>query len=156
MFLRTALSLGGIWYLLYLFALVAAVCSVVTDWILFKRAGHPGWAALIPYYSDYIAHQMYWGNGWLFLVPTAVSLLQRACGQNSVRYWVLELLVFVWIIFNGLKKAAAFGRSRAFGWGLAFLDSFFSVAIVARNDPYLGVPRDGWSWEEIKAKLQSR
>lgn len=37
-------------------------------WRIFKKAGKPGWGALIPLYNSFQLFEIVWGNGWLFLL----------------------------------------------------------------------------------------
>ena len=46
--------LGGILFLYILFVLAVAVFSIVIMWRIFEKAGEHGWAAIIPFYQNYI------------------------------------------------------------------------------------------------------
>ena len=34
------------------------VLIIVARWQVFKKAGQPGWAAIIPFYSDYVLYKI--------------------------------------------------------------------------------------------------
>ena len=100
-------SLGvGTW----LSALAVAIFSLITTWIIFKKAGQPGWAAIIPIYN-------------LIVLLRVVKL----------DWWHILILLFVpfasvvYAIIIKLKLAKVFGKSTAFG----VLSIFFSLITVA-------------------------
>jgi len=41
---------GGVWVLFWL----AVVVVIIGGWKTFEKAGHPGWAILVPFYNAYI------------------------------------------------------------------------------------------------------
>lgn len=57
-------------FIFLVFTLVVGLCVLILSslWKLYKKAGFPGWAAIIPYYNYYTLYKMVWGNGWLFLI----------------------------------------------------------------------------------------
>ena len=62
------------------FTLVLAliVGMIAVEWILFERAGEPGWKVLIPFYDSFILHKIAFGeeSKWywfLLLVPVMAS-----------------------------------------------------------------------------------
>lgn len=94
-------------------AIIIAIFSLITTWIIFKKAGQPGWAAIIPIYN-------------LIIMLKVVKL----------DWWHIFILLFVpfatvvYAIIIRLKLAKLFGKSTAFG----VLSIFFSLitdAIIA-------------------------
>lgn len=94
-------------------AVIIAIFSLITTWIIFKKAGQPGWAAIIPIYN-------------LIIMLKVVKL----------DWWHIFILLFVpfttvvYAIIIRLKLAKLFGKSTAFG----VLSIFFSLitdAIIA-------------------------
>ena len=87
-------------------ALAVAVFSIVTMWIIFKKAGQPGWAILIPIYN-------------LIVLLKVVNL----------DWWQVLIFVFVpfasvvYAILIPLRLAKVFGKSTSFG----VLSIFFSI-----------------------------
>ena len=65
----------GIFSTLWLLVLAFFVINIVANWKIFTKANQPGWASIVPFYKSYIAFKIYWGNGWLFLVPLVLGLL---------------------------------------------------------------------------------
>jgi Family of unknown function (DUF5684) len=97
-------------YLPYLLLWVAVtVPGALVGWVwVFRKAGLPGWAALVPGYNIY--------------------LLVVGVARLSVLWFVLVLVPGVQIIaaiLVNLEVAKRFGRSEAFGLGLALLGFVF-------------------------------
>ena len=110
---------GGLLGILCLGFLLFAL-ELAALWVVFEKAGRPGWGALIPIYN--------------------VVLLFRVGGQSG--WWVLLLLippinaiVGIWI---WLKVAEHFGRSWPFGLGLAFLQFIFLPILAFGDSEYRG------------------
>jgi len=94
------LALGGAFFAV-MFAIAAVFIAAL--WKVFRKAGQPGWAALIPIYNFYILLKIAGKPGWwllLLLVP------------------FVNLVIFILI---SIEVAKAFGRSPAFGVILLFL-----------------------------------
>ena len=75
----------------------AAVLLVIGMWKMFKKAGQPGWAAIVPIYNGYILLKIAGKPGW----------------------WLLGFLIspisIIVSIFVGIEVAKKFGKSEAFG-----------------------------------------
>lgn len=107
---------------IFVFLAVYAII-VIPKWFLFEKAGQPGWAAIIPYYNDYVLFDITWGNGILFLltlIPFAGAV--------------------IWIITR-VKMAEAFGKGAGWACGLIFLYPIFLYIMAFSKDiVYVGVP----------------
>jgi hypothetical protein len=104
-----------------LFGCVILVLLLAGWWKLFVKAGHPGWACLIPIYNIYIMLKIAGRPGW----------------------WLLLLLVpLVNIVINiivAIDIAKAFGQSGVFGFFLNFLLGGIGYVILGfGNYRYLG------------------
>ena len=116
--LGAGLSIGYVLFCLALGALLLA-----SYWILFQKAGQPGWAAIIPIYNLYIMLKIGGKPGWwllLMLIP------------------LVNIVIECIAIYSFLK---AYGRGSA---GAFLLYLFFSPIYVpylafSRNVQYVGV-----------------
>ena len=87
----------------------AALCvwTIVCRWKMFQKAGLPGWGAIIPFYNIYLRFKMAGMSGW----------------------WVLSLLIApvfaIAFIVSYFKLPGKFGKHRAWGFGLWFLNPIF-------------------------------
>lgn len=87
--------------------LAILVLLIAGMWKVFTKAGHPGWASLIPFYNAYIMLLIAGKPGWwliLFFIPI-VSLI----------FGILAML----------SLAANFGKSAGFAVGLILLPIVF-------------------------------
>ena len=88
------------------------IFSVAIWWMVFEKAGRPGWAAIIPIYNIYTLCKVAKRPGW---------------------WWILFLIPFVNIvvaIIVMIDLATAFGKSGAFAVGLIFLSVIFAAILA--------------------------
>ncbi|MBY0456146.1 MAG: hypothetical protein K2V38_02290 [Gemmataceae bacterium] len=106
------------WYLLVWGAVT--VPGVLLGWVrVFPKAGQPWWAALIPFYNIYV--------------------LVVGVARLSLLWYVLVLLPVVQVIaaiLVNLEVARRFGKSEAFGLGLALLGFVFYPLLGFGSDQY--------------------
>ena len=94
-----------IWVMTY------TVLDIAGLWMVFKKAGRPGWAAIIPFYNYYVMLKIVGRPGWwliLFFIPIVV-------------------IVIAIIVLHDLSKS--FGKGVGFTIGLVLL-SFIFVPIL--------------------------
>jgi len=104
-------------------SLLFTALAIVSLWLLFQKAGEPGWASLIPFYNLYVLFKITWGNGWLFLLL------------------LIPLANFVILIITYVKLAKAFGKGGGWACGLIFLNFIFMPIMAFSKDiVYVGVP----------------
>ncbi len=111
---------AGVYMVYMIICLVFLVLTVIARWKIYTKAGKPGWASLIPFYTDYCMFDIAWGNGWLFL------LMFVPC----VNFVISIMLCF--------KLAKAFGKGTGFGFGLLFLNTIFVLILGFGSDKYIG------------------
>lgn len=115
-----ASAAAGVLIVYYLFFLAFMVLVLVGYWKIFTKAGKPGWACLIPFYSQYCQFEIAWGNGWLFLLT------------------LIPCVNFIVMIIYSIKLTKAFGQGTGFGLGLFFLSPIFSLILGFGNAQYIG------------------
>jgi hypothetical protein len=103
--------------------IMLVLIQVVSWWIVFEKAGHPGWAAIIPFYNMWVLARVGDLSGWVGIgaitaggVPVVGSILQT----------------FLWITLS-VGVAKAFDRGYLFAAGL-FLLPFIFYPILAFVD----------------------
>ncbi len=139
--------LAAIWVLV----LAWVILCVVADWKIFKKAGQPGWASIVPFYRDYVGYKIYWGNGWIFLIPVALGLLTGIPVLGAAA----GIVALVIRAMTRYKKSVAFGQGIGFAVGLFFLPGIFSMILAFGNYKYRGIPQDGFSYQQMKGKYDS-
>lgn len=112
---------AGVFFLYILFVLAVAVFSIVIMWRIFEKAGEHGWAAIIPFYQNYVLFKITWGQGWLFLLL------------------FLPIVNIVTCIITMIKLAKAFNKDGAFAVGLIFLNIIFLAILAFGKARYSGV-----------------
>jgi hypothetical protein len=94
--------------------------SVAGMWMTFEKAGHPGWAAIIPFYNIYILLKIAEKPGWwlvLFFIP---------------------LVNIVVSIIMSIEVAKRFSKGTGFGVGLALLPLIFYLILGFGSAQYRG------------------
>jgi len=104
------------------FYVIVLALMIVSTWIIFSKAGKPGWAAIIPIYNVIVFVQVAQkGWGW-----TLVFLLGWLLMFIPILGWIaypILMLVAVIIVYNGLSKS--FGQGAGFTVGLVLLSIIF-------------------------------
>lgn len=112
------MSLAVIWVI----ALLLMALMIVALWILFKKAGKPGWAAVVPFYDQYTLYEITWGNGWRFLML------------------LIPIYNIILMIQTYIRLAKAFGKDEGYAVGLIFLPHVFVPMLAFGSAAYHGVP----------------
>lgn len=102
--------------------LIVGILVIAGLWMVFTKAGKPGWAAIIPIYNIIVLLQIAGKPAWwiiLFLIPLV----------NVVA------LVLVWM---GIAKA--FGKGTGYAIGLLLLSPVFVPLLGFGSAKYSGIP----------------
>ena len=95
---------------------IIGIYMIVVRWIIYKKAGKHGWAAIIPIYKDVVWLQIAGLSPWLlllFLIP--------------ILGWIALAIIFIVAKF---KIPVQFGRSAIWGLGLWFIPIIFESVIA--------------------------
>lgn len=111
---------AGIYTVCMVISLILLVLTIIAKWKIYTKAGRPGWASLIPFYTQYCMFDIAWGSGWLFLLM------------------FVPCVNFVFYIMLCFKLAKAFGKGTGFGFGLLFLNTIFVLILGFGSDKYIG------------------
>lgn len=105
-------ALAGVIIPILLITLAVGILMIVAMWKLFKKAGRPGWPAIVPFYNNWILFEIGGLEGALSLVS----------------------LVFPPFIYYGWYKVCkAFGKSTGFFVALIFFP-FVCIPILGFGD----------------------
>ena len=153
----------AIFYLLFvLIALGAAIVTIIGEWKVFEKAGKPGWAAIIPFYNNYVLYQIgdmpvaliavNIGTVVFSLIQSMVTVLYTAEGifRLSVSYEYTGIIAIMGVIsscggiaclilniLTCINVAKKFGKSAGYGVGLALLPFvFFMMLGFDKNAKY--------------------
>ncbi len=116
----TAAAAGGISAGVMIFYIAILVLLIVAMWKIYTKAGKPGWASIIPFYSQYVMFDIAMGNGWLFLLMLI-----------PIVNWVMSIVVLY-------KLAKAFGKGVGYTVGLILLCPIFLCMLAFGSAEYEG------------------
>jgi hypothetical protein len=109
---------SGMGFIPSIICLAIGVFVLVSMWKVFVKAGHPGWAAIVPIYNLYILCKIAQKPGW----------------------WVLLLIIpFVNIVVSLIVSVAIsqnFGKTTLFGVGLWLLGVIFYPVLAFGDAQY--------------------
>jgi hypothetical protein len=110
----------GLFAILMIFVLAIALVVLVGMWKVYTKAGQPGWAVIVPIYSQYIQCKIVGRPGW----------------------WVILLLIpylnFIFFIIIMLDLAKSFGKGVGFAVGLILLSPIFMCILGFGDAEYQG------------------
>ncbi|MBN1392905.1 MAG: hypothetical protein JW947_08900 [Sedimentisphaerales bacterium] len=96
------------------------IINLVAMWIVFTKAGEPGWAVLIPIYNGYVLARIGDKPGWMGILACLAGFIPIV---GLIVGWVLFIIISIGV-------ARTFGKGVLFGLGLCFL-SFIFYPILA-------------------------
>lgn len=85
---------------------VFTVIAVAGLWRVFTKAGHPGWAAIIPIYNSWVLLEMGGQKGWISLVALLSFI--------PIVGIIAAIVYVVFFIMAALEIARRFGKSALF------------------------------------------
>ena len=95
---------------------VLTVLGIIGRWLLFRKAGKPGWHSIIPILSDYQEFNICWKGGMFFLA-LLLAIAGTLCLMNEGRDVLLTtagaiafILVLVIHWRQSMKLARSFGK----------------------------------------------
>ena len=106
--------------LVLLIDLVVGVLVIASLWVIYSKAGKPGWAAIIPFYNYYVLLQIVGRPGWwliLMFVP------------------VVNVIVAILVYFD---LAKSFGQGSGFGCAMIILPFIFFPVLAFGDYKYQG------------------
>ncbi len=117
----SSMAVAGAMGFMLIVELVLLVILIVSMWMIFQKAGKPGWAAIIPIYNVIVLFEIV-GLQWYWIFIFLVMFIPVIGG--------LVLLAFGFYLAYLLAKS--FGKDVGFAVGL-FLLSFIFYPILAFN-----------------------
>ncbi len=95
--------------------LLIFLVALISMWVVFDKAGEPGWAIFVPFYNTVVLARIGGNPEWLGLL-CALSPLVPGIGS------AINLILFIYL---SIGVAKAFGKGTLFGLGLVFLPFIF-------------------------------
>jgi len=104
----------------FLFCAAFVVLMVASLWIIFSKAGKPGWAAIVPIYNVIVKLEIAGRPVWWILLM-----------------FIPLVNIAVWIVIC-IDLAKAFGKQTGYGIGLALLPFIFHPMLAFGSSTYHG------------------
>jgi len=119
---------GGIFAIAFigvyiLFAVFISLILLICNWIIYNKAGKPGWACIIPFYNIIILLEIIDRPIWWFFLG------------------LIPPVGFILGIIMTFDLAEAFGKDIGYGFGLLLLPYIFFPILAFGNAQYTGVER---------------
>jgi len=111
-------TFGAYWF----FMMALTIVMLVAYWVIFTKAGKPGWASLIPIYNVIVLLEIVGRPIWwivLMLIP------------------IVNLVVYAIVIMD---LSTSFGKGLAFAIGLILLPYIFLLILAFGSAQYSGKP----------------
>ena len=129
-----------------IFGIVWLVLTVISRWILFRKAGKPGFFSIIPILSTFTEYNICW-TGWMVILAAlagggAATLGQMAeTDQTYLIPFAACALVCVIIHFvESVKLGRSFGKGFFYGLLLTIFPHPFRVFLGLGSAEYQGKP----------------
>ncbi len=104
--------------------IVLGLIQIVSMWIIFEKTGHPGWAAIVPFYNMWVLALVADQSGWVGL---------GACFGGGVPVIGPIIQIGLWLVLS-LGVAKTFNRGVLFGIGLLILPFIFFPILAFTGD----------------------
>ena len=121
---------------------------IIGRWLLFRKAGKPGWHSLIPFLNNYREYALGW-KGWLGILAVfcqlgagAVRLFGPQSGWAVLCSGALFIAYLVLRLMESVKLAKAFGKGTGIGILLFVFLSVGRFILGVSKAKYLGQPAE--------------
>jgi hypothetical protein len=104
--------------------LVLGFIHIISMWIIFNKAGHPGWASIVPYYNMWVLAEIADKPGWLGLL---------FCFGGAIPYIGPIVVLVLWAVIS-FGVARSFNRGIGFGIGLTVVPFIFYPILAFASD----------------------
>ncbi len=108
------------------FLLVLIILMIVSLWKIFTKAGQPGWAAIIPFYGNYVLVQVARLPVYYFIIMVVPSLLVivniKIPSPVDSFVGIITFIVYGFTMYNVSKQ---FGKGIEYTLGMIFLPFIF-------------------------------
>lgn len=104
--------------------IILGLIQTISIWIIFNKAGQPGWAAIVPYYNMWVLAEVGDKPGWLGLL---------FCFGGVIPFIGPIVVLVLWAVIS-IGVARAFDRGVGFGIGLTIIPFvFYPILAFARD-----------------------
>lgn len=117
--------------------LILSILMVVSLWKIFTKAGQPGWAAIIPFYGNYVLVQVARLPVYYFIIMVIPSLLAivkiKIPSPVDSFVGIITFIVYSFTMYNVSKQ---FGKGVGYTLGMIFLPFIFYPMLAFGDSVY--------------------
>ena len=151
---------GSMFAFITVFALAYWILTIIATWKIFKKAGEPGWKAIIPIYDVYMMYKIvgmsawFW---WMLLASFVLGIIMAVDGTGNLMYasdaeiaafdWSGHMLTVISLAiytiaaimvqaFYSVKTSRSFGHGMGFAIGLFILQPIFWLVLGFDKSKY--------------------
>lgn len=126
------------------FMFATTVLTVIGRWLVFRKAGIPGWYSLIPILNTCKEYSMCW-NVWMGVVESIVWFLPMVIAAflpNVSSFVTTGLTACLWVlrIVESVKLSKSFGKGTAFGIFSGIFEGIGRIILGFSKAKYQGKP----------------
>lgn len=119
---------------------IAVLCVafyIAVYWRLYRKAGEPGWAAIVPILNGWVLYKITWGKGHMYFVQVGVTCVLSILGNILWPFSILSVIAgLIFTIVTNVKLAKAFGKGGGFAFGLIVLPIIFLPMLAFGSAEY--------------------
>lgn len=129
-------------------SIVWGILQIIASWMVFKKAGEPGWKCLIPIYNAYIMYKIadkkhyFWIMLLISILAGALTVIINILAFLALPAAVLAIvLMIIAIVLNIIvyyNLSVNFGHGAGFALGLIFLGPIFMMILAFGSSVYKG------------------
>lgn len=127
-------------------ALIIIACTVlmyVSNWKIYKKAGKPGWAELIPFYNLYVMIEIIGRPAWMFWTYLGLTFATYIPFIGTFIGFLALPVLLVFAVLWSLDLATVFGQSTGFGVATIFFPIItHPILAFDKKIKYVGVAKD--------------
>lgn len=147
-------GLGIFFIVLILICLAICIVKVVGTWKVLKKAGQPGWGALIPFYNTYLLCQITGVNPWWILITALAPVLSFIPFVGGL---VTTAVTIYFSILLNISLAKSFGKDEGFAVGLVLIAPVFYMILGVGDSKYEGPkPMNDFVFDNINGNMGNR
>lgn len=123
------------------------VLTIIGNWMMFKKAGKPGWHSIVPFLNAYDEFSLCWKGvyGIIFMAGIiGINLITQFVNPGSTVFSIIILvtaiILFVLHVKQSFRLAKAFGMGTKYGFFLVFFNGLAKIILGLGDAEYAGRP----------------
>lgn len=131
-------AMFGIFIAIMLIVFALSILIIVSKWKILKKGGQNGWAALIPYYSDWEMCKMIGLCPYWALIMFVAAIINVSINDAAIISILILIVTLYYNIIMSVSLAKSFGKDPIYAIGLIFLPVIFYPILGLGKAKYVG------------------